>query len=230
MATTHNWDSSKAAQHKAMKLLLLLLLLLLLRNLHSRNKTKTPKHTHTRGVSMHSPAMDLQSFLYCAFQAWNLQCAQWDWNSRNLLLRNVTEIRGICSYCSWTAVCWNSSTTIKDGEDSISTNFCFAHDSLDFFSFVFSAPLLAWRNLFSVHWELLTPLWNVPASQPVTISKKWKNPSSALGRRRTCVYRPFRDFRPVPLVYRPFRDFRPVPLAYSVRPFSCTEKSTSYTT
>ncbi len=47
MATTHNWDSSKAPQHKAMKLLLLLLLL---RNLHSRNKSKTPKHTHKRSV------------------------------------------------------------------------------------------------------------------------------------------------------------------------------------
>ncbi len=144
MANTHNWDSLKSPQHKAMKLLLLLLLLLLLRNLHSRNKTKTPKHTHKRSVRA-QPAMDLQSFLYCAFQAWNLQCSSY-------------------MTCS----------TVKH--------------SLDF-SFVFSAPLLAWRNLFSVsrlYWELPAPLERT--SQPVTISKKWKNPSSASGRRRTCIY------------------------------------------
>jgi hypothetical protein len=38
-------------------------------------------------------------------------------------VRNWTEIRGICCCCCcWTMVCRNSSTTIKDGEDSISTN------------------------------------------------------------------------------------------------------------
>jgi hypothetical protein len=79
MATTHNRDSLKAPQHKEMKfLLLLLLLLLLLRNLlHSRNKNKDTK-THTRGVSVHSELWISSPSCYCAFQAWNLQCAQWD--------------------------------------------------------------------------------------------------------------------------------------------------------
>ncbi len=40
-------------------------------------------------------------------------------------------------------------------------------------------------------------------SQPVTVSKKWKNPSSLFVYEMTGVHRPFRDFRPVPLAYRP---------------------------
>jgi hypothetical protein len=79
------------------------------------------------------------------------------------------------------------------------------------FSFVFSAPLPAWRNLLSadrdflwwkvparLYWGLLTSgryqlgctgvFWPVEGtSEPVTISKMWKNPSSALRRRRACT-------------------------------------------
>jgi hypothetical protein len=54
------------------------------------------------------------------------------------------------------------------------------------FSFVFSAPLPAWRNLFSASGIFCGGRYQPsgifrPAegtSQPVTISKKWKNPSS----------------------------------------------------
>ncbi len=52
------------------------------------------------------------------------------------------------------------------------------------FSFVFSALLHAWRNLFSasgIFW------WEEGTSQPITISKKWKNSSSALHRKRIWV-------------------------------------------
>ncbi len=65
------------------------------------------------------------------------------------------------------------------------------------FSFVFSAPLPAWRNLFPASGIFCSGryqqgctgiFWPVEGtSQPVTISKKWKNPSSALRRKRTCV-------------------------------------------
>jgi hypothetical protein len=61
-------------------------------------------------------------------------------------------------------------------------------------SFVFSAPLPAWRNLFSAsgifcggrYWPGCTRIfWPVEGTiQPVTISKKWKNPSSALGKEK----------------------------------------------
>jgi hypothetical protein len=41
-------------------------------------------------------------------------------------------------------------------------------------------------------------------SQPVTISKKWKNLSSASRRKRTLsTDRPFHDFQPVPSAYQP---------------------------
>ncbi len=63
------------------------------------------------------------------------------------------------------------------------------------FSFVFSAPLLAWRYLFSTsgifrggrYQPGCTGIcWSAEGtSQPVTISKKCKNPSSALLRKRT---------------------------------------------
>ncbi len=63
------------------------------------------------------------------------------------------------------------------------------------FSFVFSAPLPARRNLFSAsgifcggrYQPGCTAIsWPVEGtSQPVTISKKWKNSSSALCRKRT---------------------------------------------
>jgi len=65
------------------------------------------------------------------------------------------------------------------------------------FSFVFSAPLLAWRNLFSASRIFCDGryqpgcagiFWPVEGtSQPVTIFKKWKNPSSALHRKGTWV-------------------------------------------
>jgi hypothetical protein len=45
----------------------------------------------------------------------------------------------------------------------------------------------------------LGPFWpGEGTSQPVTISKKWKNPSTALCRKRAPEYRPFRDLRSVP--------------------------------
>ncbi len=62
------------------------------------------------------------------------------------------------------------------------------------FSFVFSAPLTAWRNLFSATRDL--PRWKVPirlyqqkVPQPAChfFSKKWKNLSSALRKKRTWV-------------------------------------------
>jgi hypothetical protein len=65
------------------------------------------------------------------------------------------------------------------------------------FSFVFSAPLPASRNLFSESGifcggryqpDCTGIFWPAEGtSQPVTISKKWKNPSSALHRRRARV-------------------------------------------
>ncbi len=65
------------------------------------------------------------------------------------------------------------------------------------FSFVFSAPLHAWRNLFSASGTFCgwreQPSCNLifwPAegtSLLVKISKKWKNPSSALRRKRSWV-------------------------------------------
>jgi hypothetical protein len=72
---------------------------------------------------------------------------------------------------------------------------------LDFF-FVFSPPLPAWRNLFSARFQHAQSsvvegpdqpgctgiFWPTEgASQPVTISKKWKNPSSSFRRERTWV-------------------------------------------
>jgi hypothetical protein len=60
------------------------------------------------------------------------------------------------------------------------------------FSFVFSAPLPAWENLFSASGIFCGGRYQPgctgifwPAegtNQPITISKKWKNPSSALRR------------------------------------------------
>jgi len=65
------------------------------------------------------------------------------------------------------------------------------------FSFVFSAPAAAWRNLFSASGISCSGRYQPgstgifwPAegtSQLVTTSKKWKNPSSALRRKRTWV-------------------------------------------
>ncbi len=65
------------------------------------------------------------------------------------------------------------------------------------FSFEFSAPLPVWRNLYSPRGTFCGGgryqpgctgiLWPAEGtSQPVTISKKCKNPSSALRRTRTC--------------------------------------------
>ncbi len=77
------------------------------------------------------------------------------------------------------------------GAFSIFVNHC-----LDF-SFVFSAPLPAQRNLFSACGILCGGryppgctgiFWLAESnSQHVTISKKWKNPSCALRRKRTWV-------------------------------------------
>jgi hypothetical protein len=68
------------------------------------------------------------------------------------------------------------------------------------FSFVFSAPLPAWRNLFSASGSFCGGRYQPGftgifcavegTSQSVTICKKWKNPSSAL-RRKGPQYRPF---------------------------------------
>ncbi len=65
------------------------------------------------------------------------------------------------------------------------------------FSFVFSAPLPAWRNLFAASGIFCGGRYQPgctgifwPAdgtSTPVTISKKWEDPSSALPRKRTRV-------------------------------------------
>ncbi len=65
------------------------------------------------------------------------------------------------------------------------------------FSFVFSALLNAWRNLFSASKIFCRGryqpsytrnfYWVEGTSQPFTISKKWKNPSSALPRKRTWI-------------------------------------------
>ncbi len=65
------------------------------------------------------------------------------------------------------------------------------------FSFVFSASLPAWRNLFWASGIFCSGRYQPgctgifsPAedtNQPVTISKKWKNPISALLRKRTWV-------------------------------------------
>ncbi len=65
------------------------------------------------------------------------------------------------------------------------------------FSFVFSAPLPAWRNLFSASVFFCCGsfqpgctgiFWPAEGtSQPLTISKKWKNPSSTLSRKRIWV-------------------------------------------
>ncbi len=67
------------------------------------------------------------------------------------------------------------------------------------FSFVFSSLLPAWRNLFSAskifcsgRYQPSSILgsydqWKVGTSQPFTLSKKWKNPSSALLRKRTWI-------------------------------------------
>jgi hypothetical protein len=77
-------------------------------------------------------------------------------------------------------------------------------------SFVFSATcikkpvfskrdLLSWKVPTRLYWDLLT---DRRSSQPVTISKKWKNPSLIyIG--KGPQYRPFHDFRPVLLAYRP---------------------------
>ncbi len=71
------------------------------------------------------------------------------------------------------------------------------------FSFVFSAPLHAWRNLFSAsetfcggrYWPGRTGIfWRAEGtSQPVTISKKWKIPA-LLYVGNGPEYSPFRDF------------------------------------
>ncbi len=71
------------------------------------------------------------------------------------------------------------------------------HKSLPGFSFIFSAPLAAWRNLFSAcgffcggrYQPGCTGIfWSAEGTrQPVTISKKWINPSSALQRKQTWV-------------------------------------------
>ncbi len=84
--------------------------------------------------------------------------------------------------------------------------------SLDF-SFVVSAPLPACWNLFSARGIFCGGRYQPgytgifrPAegtSQPVTISKKWKNRCSAVLWKRTWVNRSFCDFRPVPSTYRP---------------------------
>jgi hypothetical protein len=66
------------------------------------------------------------------------------------------------------------------------------------FSFVFSAPLRAWRNLISASGSSAVE----GTSQPVTISKKWKIPA-LLYVGKGPEYRPFHDFRPVPSAYRP---------------------------
>jgi hypothetical protein len=56
------------------------------------------------------------------------------------------------------------------------------------FSFVFSAPLLAWRNVFSARLSLFLKSEKIPALLSVG---------------KGLEYRPFRDFRPVPLAYLP---------------------------
>jgi hypothetical protein len=77
-------------------------------------KTKTPKHTQEEWACTASYGSPV---LLVTVHSKRGICS----------VRNGTEIRGICccSSSSWTPVCRNSSTTIKDGEDSISTNFCF---------------------------------------------------------------------------------------------------------
>jgi hypothetical protein len=60
------------------------------------------------------------------------------------------------------------------------------------FSYVFSAPLPAWRNLSSASGRYQPSCTRIfwPAegtSQPVTISKNWKNLSSALRRKKSSV-------------------------------------------
>ncbi len=69
------------------------------------------------------------------------------------------------------------------------------------FSFVFSAPLPAWENLFSASGIFCGGRYHQPGctgifwpaegtNQPITISKKWKNLSSALCRKSTWVQAP----------------------------------------
>ncbi len=53
-----------------------------------------------------------------------------------------------------------------------------------FFLCIFSSQTCLKKPVFSKG-DLLQ--WKVGTSQPVTISKKWKNPSSALRRKRTCT-------------------------------------------
>jgi len=75
------------------------------------------------------------------------------------------------------------------------------------FSFVFSAPLRAWRNLFSASVFFCCGsfqpgctgiFWPAEGtSQPLPISKKWKIPA-LLYVGKGFEYRPFHDFRPVP--------------------------------
>jgi hypothetical protein len=78
---------------------------------------------------------------------------------------------------------------------------------------IFSAPLYVWRNLYSASGILCSGryppgstgiFWPAEGtSQPVTISKKWKKIPALLYVGKGPEYRPFRDFRPVPLAYRP---------------------------
>jgi hypothetical protein len=102
------------------------------------------------------------------------------------------------------------------------------------FSFVFSAPLLAWRNLFSasgIFCDLRYQsgcagfFWPVEGtSQPVTNFFKWKNLSSALHRKRTWVQAPFCDFRHVPLAYwrQSGTDLKSLrPFSYTYNPHQC---------
>jgi hypothetical protein len=123
-------------------------------------------------VSVHS---HLQSFLYCAFQAWN---------------------------------------------------FAVSAMGLKFAESVVVVVVLGRRSAELLVLGTSDPL-NVSASLSLFL-KKWKNPSSALGRRRTCVQAlPWFSTCSLGLL-RPFRDFRPVPLAYSGP--SPIRKTTSYTT
>jgi len=96
------------------------------------------------------------------------------------------------------------------------------------FSFVFSAPLPAWRNLFSASRIICCGRYQLGyigifwpeegTSQLVTISKRSKNPRSTLLRKGP-EYIPFRDFRPVSWVYR-----SGAKISNHRRPFSYIEK------
>jgi hypothetical protein len=80
------------------------------------------------------------------------------------------------------------------------------------FSIVFSAPLPIWRNLFSAsgifcggryqpgYTAIFCPAEGT--SQPIIISTKWKNPSSAVPRKKSRV-QALPWFWPVPSAYRP---------------------------